>query len=156
MPAADTARSQVLPQPSRSANGMVNFLGTSEGGTSEQVLDLYPGAPSLAQAEYRRTGGRFDQQEHAGHAVRRTLFERFFTIVTARKHPTPGAMNHALITNLLAQKPLIGAAMAHVQVLQWTQPQNTQGVAQAVLTGLGGLAHGQSVLQPLSDPYQEG
>jgi hypothetical protein len=129
---------------------MVNFLGTTEGTVSTETTELYNVGASARQG----AGQLYDRAEHRGSAVRKSLFSRFFVVVKARKHPTAGAMDHALITNLLAQHPLIGPAIGQVQTLRWTVPQNVQGTGQVAITGIGGLAHGQIVLQPLSDPYE--
>ena len=74
----------------------------------------------------------------------------------ASKLPTPGAMEYGLTTNNQTFRPWIGPAIAPNFLWRMFAPQNYQYQAQAVLTGVGGLAHGQSVLQPLSNPYPEG
>ena len=72
------------------------------------------------------------------------------------KIPTPGAMEYALLDNVVADKPWIGPAIGFLRQFRSFNPQNTQDTSQSVLTGVGGLAHGQSALQPLSNPYQNG
>ena len=72
----------------------------------------------------------------------------------ATKMPTPGAMEYALLDNWQAVDPVIGPGIAFTTPMRNFAPQNAQATAQAVLTGLGGLVHGQSALQPLSNTYQ--
>lgn len=77
----------------------------------------------------------------------------FYTSVRATKMPTPGAMEYGFLPERLAQHPLIGPAIGYA--FRWNnfEPQNVQTASITVNTGLGGLAQGQIVGQPLSDPY---
>ena len=69
--------------------------------------------------------------------------------------PTAGAMAYGNTTQWLAWRPMIGSAIG--QAIQFRTIYNVFPLAQttglAALTGLGGIVHGQSALQPLSDPY---
>ncbi len=80
----------------------------------------------------------------------------WFQYKPATKIPTPGAMNMALITEWLAHKPWIGPAIGFAVQMRNFSPQNAQQVSVTTTTGLGGIVHGQTVLQPLSDPYGDG
>ncbi len=83
----------------------------------------------------------------------------FNQYVAATQLPTPGAMQYGLESQWLAWRPMIGAAIG--QALQFRTiydltPDGTQylqATSVVPVTGLGGLASGQVVLQPLSDPY---
>jgi hypothetical protein len=82
----------------------------------------------------------------------------FFQYVRATQMPTPGAMEYGFESEMLADRPMIGPAYAaryQFKTVTDFGPMglNYQGVALNWFTGLGGLAHGQSVLQPLSNPY---
>ncbi len=77
----------------------------------------------------------------------------WWTYARATKLPTPGAMEYGLTNDWLALHPLIGPGIGAGYQFRSFNLQNTQNAAQAALTGLGGLVHGQSALQPLSDPY---
>jgi hypothetical protein len=82
----------------------------------------------------------------------------FFQFVRASKMPTPGAMEYGYESEMLAFRPMIGPAIAaRVGFLSIRAPSNPQ-MYQANTTnwfvGLGGLAQGQVVLQPLSNPWQ--
>lgn len=89
------------------------------------------------------------------------MFKRmqpFFQFVRASQMPTPGAMEYGFESEMLAWRAMIGPAMG--QRIQWRTTtqfptgQSLQAVAMNWATGLGGVAHGQSVLQPLSNPYE--
>ena len=75
--------------------------------------------------------------------------------VYATQLPTPGAMAMGFESEMLALRPAIGPAIG--QAMQWRSvspaPYNYQVVSVAWLTGLTGVVHGQTVLQPLSNPY---
>lgn len=78
----------------------------------------------------------------------------FFQYVYATQLPTPGAMAYGLESELMAFRPFIGPGIG--QRFQWRtlqHPQSSQAVAVTVLAGLSGVLHGQSALQPLSNPY---
>lgn len=78
----------------------------------------------------------------------------FFQFIYGPKIPTPGAMAYALESEMMALRPFIGPGIG--QRYQWRtlqNPQAAQAVAMTVLAGLTGVNHGQSVLQPLSNPY---
>ena len=80
----------------------------------------------------------------------------WFTFKRATQMPTPGAMEYGLVTELLADRPYIGPAIGFSTQMRNFAAQNSQFAAMAALTGVGGLVHGQSALQPLSDPYNSG
>jgi hypothetical protein len=82
----------------------------------------------------------------------------FFQYVRATQMPTPGAMEYGFESEMLADRPFIGPAMGARSYMRTvtdfgTGGQSYQAVALNWFTGLGGLAHGQSALQPLSNPY---
>jgi hypothetical protein len=56
----------------------------------------------------------------------------------------------------MAWRPMIGSGVGVRGQLATVSPcpWNVQLAATAWLTGLGGLSHGQTALQPLSNPYQ--
>jgi hypothetical protein len=75
-----------------------------------------------------------------------------------RLMPNPGnAMSSAFESEMLAWKPLIGPAIG--QRFQFATipptPLNVQLQSLGVLNGLGGVNHGQNVLQPLVNPYTQ-
>ena len=80
----------------------------------------------------------------------------WFRYQPATKLPTPGAMSMALVTEWLAHKPWIGAGIVFETQMRSFNTQNEQQVSMTTTTGLGGIVHGQNVLQPLSDPYGDG
>lgn len=69
--------------------------------------------------------------------------------------PTPGAMAYGYESEMLAFRPMIGPAIAaRFQFASiFSTPAYSQGNAVVWLNGVGGVAHGQSALQPLSNPY---
>ena len=83
----------------------------------------------------------------------------WFQFIKAMLLPTPGAMEYGLETQQLAWRPMIGPAIG--QAIQFRTiynltPANTQYLQAAAFTtktGLGGLASGTLVVQPLADPY---
>lgn len=79
----------------------------------------------------------------------------FYVLQQATQMPTPGAMQFSLISELMAFRPLIGPAVAARQMFTtfFMTPQAYQASSIAWQTGLTGVVHGQSALQPLSDPY---
>jgi len=93
--------------------------------------------------------------------MRLSLFKHrlpFYQYAQATQMPTPGAMQYGFESEMLAFRAMIGPAIG--QRSQWASllfygqhQQNYQGAAMAWFTGVGGLAHGQNVLQPLSNPY---
>lgn len=95
----------------------------------------------------------------AGNHLAGPALRPFNQFVAATQLPTPGAMQYGLESQWLAWRPMIGPAIG--QAIQFRTiydmtPDGTQYLQASsvtTLTGLGGLAHGQIVLQPLSDPY---
>jgi hypothetical protein len=78
----------------------------------------------------------------------------FFQFVYATIMPTPGAMAYGFESEMLAIRAMIGPAIGQRYQFRSLQGNPTfQAVALSTTTGLGGLAHGQNVLQPLSNPY---
>ncbi len=76
--------------------------------------------------------------------------------VLANKLPTPGAMAYAYDINSRAQKPLIGPGIGVRRPMRATVPAGQQFYRMSWVSGLGGLASGNFVLQPLIDPYRSG
>lgn len=86
--------------------------------------------------------------------------KRFSDIVKNGLHwqrkrlPTPGAQNYAFETLALFETTPIGPAVAQRKFFKVLQPQQIYfGGITVPITGLGGLAAGQYVMQPLVDPY---
>lgn len=79
----------------------------------------------------------------------------FFQFVHASKMPTPGAMAYGFESEMMAFRPAIGAGIgARFQFSSlFPAPQAFQASSITWQAGLTGVVHGQSVLQPLSDPY---
>lgn len=79
----------------------------------------------------------------------------FFQVVYATQLPTPGAMAYGFESEMLAMRPAVGPAIgARFQFRSlFPAPQAYQAASLAWLTGLTGVVHGQSALQPLSNPY---
>lgn len=78
----------------------------------------------------------------------------FYQVVHATQMPTPGAMAYGFESEMLALRPFIGPGIG--QRYQWRtlqHPQASQIQSVVALTGLTGIVHGQSALQPLSNPY---
>ncbi len=73
----------------------------------------------------------------------------------AVKQRTPGALIFGLASDWLAAHPLIGPGIGMRRQHMAFAGQNYQHSIAALDTGLGGLAQGQVVLQPLSDLYTE-
>lgn len=79
----------------------------------------------------------------------------FYQVVYGSKIPTPGAMAYGFESEMLALRPFIGPGIgARFQFRTLQNPQASQVVSVVALTGLTGVTHGQSALQPLSNPYQ--
>jgi len=80
----------------------------------------------------------------------------FYQYVYATQLPTPGAMAYGFESEMMAWRPMIGPAIAYG--FRWRSispdPQSYQAVQAGWVTGLTGVVHGQSMLQPLSNPYQ--
>lgn len=79
----------------------------------------------------------------------------FYQVVHATRMPTPGAMAYGFESDMMALRPFIGPGIG--QRYQWRtlqHPQAAQVTAMTVLAGLSGIVHGQSALQPLSNPWQ--
>jgi hypothetical protein len=79
----------------------------------------------------------------------------FYQYVHATKMPTPGAMVYGFESEMLAWRPMIGPAIGvrfqFASVMR--DPQSYQAVSANWVTGLTGVVHGQSALQPLSNPW---
>lgn len=81
----------------------------------------------------------------------------FYQVVYGNKIPTPGAMAYGFESEMMALRPFIGPGIGQRYQFRTLQhPQSSQAVAVTVLAGLTGVTHGQSVLQPLSNPYNYG
>lgn len=80
----------------------------------------------------------------------------FYQFTYGDQIPTPGAMAYGFESEMLCMRPWIGPAIG--QRVQWRTfvgaPASFQAVSLAWQTGLGGVVHGQSALQPLSNPYE--
>lgn len=84
----------------------------------------------------------------------------FFQFVRASKMPTPGAMEYGFESEMLAFRPMIGPAIGARSYMRTTtnfgpSGQSYQAAAMNWYAGLGGLASGQVILQPLSNPYDQ-
>lgn len=79
----------------------------------------------------------------------------FYQVIYATQLPTPGAMAYSFESEMLAMRPAVGPAIgARFQFATlFPAPQSFQAASIAWLTGLTGVVHGQSMLQPLSNPY---
>lgn len=73
-----------------------------------------------------------------------------------KRQPTPGAQNYAFETLELYEETPIGAGVSARQHFRPMQPGQFYVAGQALqLQGIGGLAAGQYVQQPLIDPYNQ-
>jgi hypothetical protein len=79
----------------------------------------------------------------------------FYVFQDATQMPTAGAMRYGLVSELMAFRPLIGPAIgARYQFSTFfPTPGAYQAQSLAWQSGLTGVVHGQSALQPLSNPY---
>lgn len=79
----------------------------------------------------------------------------FYQYVAATQMPTPGAMCMGFESEMMAWRPAIGPAIGCAQQFRsfFPTPQLYQMQAAIWQNGLTGVVHGQSVLQPLSNPY---
>lgn len=79
----------------------------------------------------------------------------FYQYAYATQLPTAGAMAYGFESEMLAFRPWIGPAIAARQQFSsiFATPQAYQAGAVLWQQGLTGVVHGQSVLQPLSNPY---
>lgn len=79
----------------------------------------------------------------------------FYQYIYATQLPTPGAMAYGFESEMLAFRPCIGPAIGARQQFAsvFPTPQAYQALAMGWAAGLTGVVHGQSVLQPLSNPY---
>jgi hypothetical protein len=79
----------------------------------------------------------------------------FYQFVYASQMPTPGAMAYGFESEMLAWRAACGPGIGARQQFYSISPQ--PGALQAAslgwLGGLTGVVHGQSILQPLSNPY---
>jgi hypothetical protein len=106
-----------------------------------------PSAPGAAD------GGTFETPAYDPATARAlAALPPWFLYQYATKLPGPGAMAMGLVTEWLAPQGWIGPAIAFAQQYAAFAPQNVQMVGVAAKTGLGGLVHGQNVLQPLYNP----
>lgn len=75
---------------------------------------------------------------------------------TRKRLPDPGAQNYAFETLGLVEFTPIGPAIGADIVLMKTQPPAFYiSNSMVVINGLGGLAAGQIILQPLINPYDQ-
>ena len=79
----------------------------------------------------------------------------WFSYVKANKLPTPGAMEYALETELMAFRPMVGPGIGCRQQFYsiLPGPMSYQAGTMAWAGGLNGIVQGQVGLQPLSNPY---
>jgi hypothetical protein len=81
--------------------------------------------------------------------------ETWFLYAYGNQIPTAGAMAYGMESQRLVPRAFIGAAVGAAK--QFRTIYNvfpiSQNVGMTAQTGLGGLASGNIVLQPLSDPY---
>jgi hypothetical protein len=79
----------------------------------------------------------------------------FFQVIRAALMPTPGAMAYALENDRMPLRPFVGPGIgARFQFATlFPTPQHYQTQMALAQTGLTGVVHGQSALQPLSNPY---
>jgi hypothetical protein len=79
----------------------------------------------------------------------------WYAFMFGNQIPTAGAMAYGNVSQRLVPRNVIGSAIG--QAIQFRTLYNVFPISQqyglAAQTGLGGLAHGQVALQPLSDPY---
>lgn len=86
--------------------------------------------------------------------VYNTPLMSWFKSVRATLLPTPGAMEYGFASEYLVQHPLLGPGIAARRTFRSYQGNQSYQAAMAVAqTGLGGLASGNVILQPLSNPY---
>lgn len=84
----------------------------------------------------------------------RTPLNSWFKSVRATQMPTPGAMEYGFASEYLAARPLVGPGVVFRRQFRVFQGNGSYQAAMAVaLTGVGGLASGNVILQPLSNPY---
>lgn len=79
----------------------------------------------------------------------------FYQYVYASQLPTPGAMAYGFESEMLAFRPAIGPGIGQATYFRsiFATPQAYQAASMAWQSGLTGIVHGQSILQPLSNPY---
>ena len=79
----------------------------------------------------------------------------FYQVAYATIMPTPGAMAFGFESEMLTLRPAIGPGIgARFQFTTvFPAPQAFQAASMTWLAGLTGVVHGQSALQPLSNPY---
>jgi hypothetical protein len=88
------------------------------------------------------------------HGPKVQVSEGFFVSIAATKMPTPGAMKYGFAgPYFLAPRAMIGSAIGQAVTWHMFSPQDYQNTSVVTITGLGGLAQGQIVGQPLSNPY---
>lgn len=80
----------------------------------------------------------------------------FYQFAYATQMPTPGAMAFGFESEMMAIRPMLGPGIgAGFQFATlFPAPQAYQAASLMWQTGLTGVVHGQSSLQPLSNPYQ--
>lgn len=109
----------------------------------------YTGGANASPAGAHTEGHRFDAKK------------RFADIFTGgiyhwqkKRLPTPGAQNYAFETLGLTEFTPIGAGVRNRNAFRVLQKPQLYVNGQAYLTsGLGGIAAGQMIFQPLLDPY---
>jgi hypothetical protein len=79
----------------------------------------------------------------------------FIQYVRATIQPTPGAMIYGYESEWMALRPAIGPAIGAMRQFcsVFPTPGAFQVAAMTWQSGLAGVVHGQSALQPLSNPY---
>lgn len=83
------------------------------------------------------------------------MLKAFYQFVRATQLPTPGAMEYGFESEMLTWRPVIGPGIGARQQFRsvFPTPQYYQASSVAWISGLTGVVHGQSALQPLSNPY---
>lgn len=79
----------------------------------------------------------------------------FYQFTHANQMPTPGAMVYGFESEMLCMRAMIGPAIAARSYFSsvFKTPGAYQAAALVWQAGLQGVVHGQSALQPLSNPY---
>jgi hypothetical protein len=82
----------------------------------------------------------------------------YYQFAYASQLPTPGAMAYGFESEYMCMRPAVGPAIGARS--QFASLFKTPGAYQASAlvwqAGLTGVVHGQSALQPLSNPYNAG
>ena len=79
----------------------------------------------------------------------------WYQYIYATKMPTPGAMAYGFESEMLAWRPMIGPGIGvrYQFATLFPDPQSYQAANVNWVTGLTGVVHGQSIMQPLSNPW---